>query len=108
MEELTDQGFVDLFHYMRDTGLYAFSELIDNWKWLAQCGDMCANHEYIIEQVYGILSDYKGTPANTLLLTKRVLLYIKTIEESVGSIESLYISEQAKYYLSLVKDTMQQ
>ena len=69
---------------------------------------MCANHEYIIEQVYGILSDYKGTPANTLLLTKRVLLYIKTIEESVGSIESLYISEQAKYYLSLVKDTMQQ
>lgn len=49
MEELTGQGFVDLFHYMRDTALYAFSELIDNWRWLAECGDMCADHEYIVE-----------------------------------------------------------
>lgn len=68
---------------------------------------MCTDHEYIAEQIYGILSTYKGTPANMLFLTKHVLQYIKTIEESIGDIQSLYISEQAKYYLSLVRDTMQ-
>lgn len=56
--------------------------------------------------MYGIIADYKGTPVNEALLMQRVLLYIRTVEESVGDMTSLYISEQAKYFLSLIKSEL--
>ena len=56
--------------------------------------------------MYGVLAEYRGTPINEALLMQRALLYLRTVEDSVGDVESLNISEQAKYGYSLIKNEL--